>query len=570
METAAWRTSGPEGCCSTSSRSARSGTARPGRSPRPTSSRSPPSPATTTRCTPTRSSPRRRSSAGGSSTVPGVFAIATGLESRLGIKEGTAIAFLGMTWSLKAAVKLGDTIHVHERVAAVRTTSKPDRGHRHLRRRRAQPAGRGVPGRPVARDVPPGAAVVTATTFDGRLAEQARQRPDAPAVLFGGETCTYAELDQPGARASPGAARRRRRRPGRPGGPRGRQLGRPPRRGLRGVAGRRRARHHLPVVDGGRAGLRHRAAPSRRPSSPGPGWRGRSGAAAGAVGRWPSSTAPGRSPGLPAGRPRGRRTRLRPSTPMRWRSSASRPARPPARRRSCTRHAGLLGAAAAYATCLAPRARRRHPGLPADGLGLRPGDDVDGRAARRWPGGRAGPGRARGDARGDGRRTACTFFAGVTTMFGKLVQHLDDRDGPRPICRGCGCASPAASRGTRPPSRGGSELTGCPVHDVYAASECFPVVTYDPLRGSAAPAGQRRPGRRRGCAAAGRPGRARTCRPARPARRGPAARPSWSATGATPTSPEQVLTPDGWYRTGDLARVDDDGLRARRRAGARP
>ena len=59
---------------------------------------------------------------------PGVFAVATGLESRLGIKEGTAIAFLGMTWSLKAAVKPGDTIHVHEQVAAVRTTSKPDRG----------------------------------------------------------------------------------------------------------------------------------------------------------------------------------------------------------------------------------------------------------------------------------------------------------------------------------------------------------------------------------------------------------------------------------------------------------
>ena len=74
---------------------------------------------------------------------PGVFAVATGLESRLGIKEGTAIAFLGMTWSLKAAVKpgdtihvhervaavrIGDTIHVHERVAAVRTTGKPDRG----------------------------------------------------------------------------------------------------------------------------------------------------------------------------------------------------------------------------------------------------------------------------------------------------------------------------------------------------------------------------------------------------------------------------------------------------------
>lgn len=60
---------------------------------------------------------------------PGVFAIATGLESRLGIKEGTAIAFLGMTWNLKGAVKIGDTIRVEQQVAEVRpSSSKPDRG----------------------------------------------------------------------------------------------------------------------------------------------------------------------------------------------------------------------------------------------------------------------------------------------------------------------------------------------------------------------------------------------------------------------------------------------------------
>jgi acyl dehydratase len=60
---------------------------------------------------------------------PGVFAVATGLESRLGIKEGTAIAFLGMTWSLKGAVQIGDTIHVEEQVAELRPSrSKPDRG----------------------------------------------------------------------------------------------------------------------------------------------------------------------------------------------------------------------------------------------------------------------------------------------------------------------------------------------------------------------------------------------------------------------------------------------------------
>ncbi len=59
---------------------------------------------------------------------PAVFAIITGLEFRLGIKEGTAIAFLGMTWDLKAPVKMGDTIHVYQRVDGVRRTSNPNRG----------------------------------------------------------------------------------------------------------------------------------------------------------------------------------------------------------------------------------------------------------------------------------------------------------------------------------------------------------------------------------------------------------------------------------------------------------
>jgi acyl dehydratase len=60
---------------------------------------------------------------------PGVFAVATGLESRLGIKEGTAIAFLGMTWNLKGAVRIGDTIRVEQSVAGMReSSSKPDRG----------------------------------------------------------------------------------------------------------------------------------------------------------------------------------------------------------------------------------------------------------------------------------------------------------------------------------------------------------------------------------------------------------------------------------------------------------
>jgi acyl dehydratase len=59
---------------------------------------------------------------------PAVFAIATGLEFRLGLKEGTAIAFLGMDWNLKAPVKIADTIHVFQRVESVRPTKNPSRG----------------------------------------------------------------------------------------------------------------------------------------------------------------------------------------------------------------------------------------------------------------------------------------------------------------------------------------------------------------------------------------------------------------------------------------------------------
>lgn len=60
---------------------------------------------------------------------PGVFAIANGLATRTGIKEGTAIASLGMTWWIERPVFIGDTIRVRERVAKLRPSrSKPNRG----------------------------------------------------------------------------------------------------------------------------------------------------------------------------------------------------------------------------------------------------------------------------------------------------------------------------------------------------------------------------------------------------------------------------------------------------------
>jgi acyl dehydratase len=61
---------------------------------------------------------------------PGALAIAFGLEMRLGWKEGSAIAFLGIQdWTMPAPVYIGDTITVRERVSCVTPSrSKPDRG----------------------------------------------------------------------------------------------------------------------------------------------------------------------------------------------------------------------------------------------------------------------------------------------------------------------------------------------------------------------------------------------------------------------------------------------------------
>jgi acyl dehydratase len=56
------------------------------------------------------------------------LAIASGLMSRTGAIEGTALAFLGTDWRFTAPIKLGDTITVRSRVADKRETSHADRG----------------------------------------------------------------------------------------------------------------------------------------------------------------------------------------------------------------------------------------------------------------------------------------------------------------------------------------------------------------------------------------------------------------------------------------------------------
>jgi len=403
---------------------------------------------------------------------------------------------------------------------------------------------------------------VTAGTFDGHLAARARDRPDAPAVLFGGETCSYAELDGRVARMA-------------------RQLA------AAGVGPADRvvlvadnSADHLAaafavwraggvlvtiypssteaelafaidraepvvVVAGARVAATARAAAGGRTMAELDG--------AGALAGLPDGAGP--LTGLP-GRPDLGSDPVpvdRDGLALICFTSGS-TARPKA---VMHRHGGLLGAAAAYA-------RVWHLGpddatlvcLPmAWAFGL-----VTTSMAALLTGGRvvalarAEPGAMLG-AMGD---HGVTFFAGVTTMFGKLVQHLDSRDGPPPdLSRLRLCISGGEPRNEAAFSRW-QELTGCPVHDVYAASECFPVVTYDPFEDP-----QPRPGSAGRVVAEaalrlidpdghdvppGATGEAWT--------RGPALLVGyWRDRDLT----EQVLTADGWYRTGDLARVDDDG-----------
>lgn len=54
--------------------------------------------------------------------------IHAGLSQMMGITEGTIIAFLGLTWSFPLPIRIGDTIHVVQRVKELKETSNPERG----------------------------------------------------------------------------------------------------------------------------------------------------------------------------------------------------------------------------------------------------------------------------------------------------------------------------------------------------------------------------------------------------------------------------------------------------------
>jgi len=52
------------------------------------------------------------------------LAVASGLAVQLRFIEGTVIAFMGLDWKFRAAIKIGDTIRVHAEVAELKATPR--------------------------------------------------------------------------------------------------------------------------------------------------------------------------------------------------------------------------------------------------------------------------------------------------------------------------------------------------------------------------------------------------------------------------------------------------------------
>ncbi|WP_172653019.1 class I adenylate-forming enzyme family protein [Rhodococcus opacus] len=148
-----------------------------------------------------------------------------------------------------------------------------------------------------------------------------------------------------------------------------------------------------------------------------------------------------------------------------------------------------------------------------------------------------------------------SFFAGVTTMFVKLVHSLRaDPDVDLASLRLCISAGEPRNEPIFDEWR---TISGVPVHDLYAASECFPVATYDPLEDPAprlGSAGRVVPGAELRIVgpdgrdvAPGETGEAWT--------RGPG---FMSGYWGEPELTAAALK-DGWYHTNDLVRLDEDG-----------
>jgi len=56
------------------------------------------------------------------------LAICSGLVQQLDLYNDTLIAFLGITWSFKGPIFIGDTVHAEQTIKSKRLTKKPGRG----------------------------------------------------------------------------------------------------------------------------------------------------------------------------------------------------------------------------------------------------------------------------------------------------------------------------------------------------------------------------------------------------------------------------------------------------------
>jgi long-chain acyl-CoA synthetase len=154
-------------------------------------------------------------------------------------------------------------------------------------------------------------------------------------------------------------------------------------------------------------------------------------------------------------------------------------------------------------------------------------------------------------------RRRATFFCGVTTMYAKLVDHLDGLDRSPDLSSLRFCISGGEPRNEVAFDRW-TRHGGSPVLDTFCASECFPLITYDPVVD---------PVPRRGAAGKVVPG----CRLRVVDETGHDV-PLGEVGEAIATGPglflgywrdaqqtEAAFTSDGWYRQQDAVRVDPDG-----------
>jgi long-chain acyl-CoA synthetase len=155
------------------------------------------------------------------------------------------------------------------------------------------------------------------------------------------------------------------------------------------------------------------------------------------------------------------------------------------------------------------------------------------------------------------QRHRATFFPAVTTIITKLAAFLEtssesyDLSSLRLIVSGGEPRNEPAFNRFR-------KFTGVPVHDTFCASECFPLITYDPRKDP-----EPKPG------AAGRLVPRSRLRVVDSSGQDVPAGEVGEALSTGPglmlgywNDPEQTaeaLTSDGWYRTKDLVRVDEQG-----------